>query len=144
MSRTLENQSQQNAPGDHRLCSPQNRHKVFKSKSLKVPLHGGSLPGGVQSLSGYQKMSPSVTGDNRVLLGKCHFHVTFLSISKCDIRSASKHPLPNEGKSNLDPKSQNELWSQNPGSPDEVRSFAVPAASEKVRTFLSCYPWRGW
>ncbi|MDB6054279.1 MAG: hypothetical protein JWN25_1802 [Verrucomicrobiales bacterium] len=45
-----------------------------------------------------------------VLLGKSHFRVTFLAISKCGIPSVSKHPRPPDGKSNLnsniDPKSK--------------------------------------
>ncbi|MDB6053867.1 MAG: hypothetical protein JWN25_1390 [Verrucomicrobiales bacterium] len=53
-----------------------------------------------------QKMSPCVTGDKPVLLGKCHFPVTFLSISKRDIRSAWRHPLPHswEVEPRLEPR----------------------------------------
>ncbi|MDB6129101.1 MAG: cysteine desulfurase NifS [Verrucomicrobiales bacterium] len=45
-------------------------------------------------------MSPSATGAKPVLLGKCHFPVTFLAISKCDICASVGG---SKAKSNLDP-----------------------------------------
>ena len=52
-----------------------------------------------------QKMSPCVTSDNPVPLGKCHFPVTFLAFSKCDIRPATNHQLQ---KTEVEPRHEHQ------------------------------------
>ncbi|MDB6129100.1 MAG: hypothetical protein JWM04_207 [Verrucomicrobiales bacterium] len=93
MSPTLKNKANQIHPTRNSTLSTRNHSMNFKPKTLKGPMLGDSL-WSPESLPGGQKMSPSVMGDNPVLLSKCRFPVTFLSISKSDIRSPSKHPLP--------------------------------------------------
>ncbi|MDB6056131.1 MAG: hypothetical protein JWN25_3654 [Verrucomicrobiales bacterium] len=70
-------------------------HKKTKHRILALPHSSDSV---YSTKVATQKVSPSVTDDKPVLLGKCRFPVTFLSISKKDKSSTSKDRLSEEGE----------------------------------------------